>query len=73
MLRKFIIPHKILEINQNESFSRNVCIKTIKSIKEQTFVKLSLSLNLSLSLRDRDRADTIITLHHTTVNFLIAL
>ena len=29
-------------------------------------VKLSQSLNLSLSLRDRDRADTIITLYHTT-------
>ena len=26
----------------------------------------ALSLNLSLSLRDGDRADTIITLYHTT-------
>ena len=29
-------------------------------------LSISQSLNLSLSLRDRDRADTIITLYHTT-------
>ena len=33
-------------------------------------LSISQSLNLSLSLRDRDRADTIITLYHTTENFL---
>ena len=38
---------------------------------------ISQSLNIPLSLRDRDRADTIITLyhttpHHTTGNFLSA-
>ena len=33
----------------------------------------SISLYLSLSLRDRDRADTIITFHHTTENFLRTL
>ena len=29
-------------------------------------LSISQSLNLPLSLRDRDRADTIITLYHTT-------
>ena len=29
-------------------------------------LSISQFLNLSLSLRDRDRADTIITLYHTT-------
>ena len=39
-------------------------------------LSISQSLNLSLSLRDRDRADTIITLYHTTPpteNFLSTL
>ena len=36
-------------------------------------LSISQSLHLSLSLRDRDRADTIITLYHTTLNFLSAL
>ena len=39
---------------------------TDSSYIEFLIVKLSQSLNLSLSLRDRDRADTIITLYHTT-------
>ena len=37
--------------------SINICCQALS---------ISQSLNLSLSLGDRDRADTIITLYHTT-------
>ena len=35
-------------------------------LSSSLYLSISLYLNLSLSLRDRDRADTIITLYHTT-------
>ena len=41
-------------------------IQMIKMIFFCQALSISQSLNLSLSLRDRDRADTIITLYHTT-------
>ena len=45
------------------------CVVKKKKSYNQTncqALSISQSLNLSLSLRDRDRADTIITLYHTT-------
>ena len=41
-------------------------IKCIIQVNNCQALSISQSLNLSLSLRDRDRADTIITLYHTT-------
>ena len=63
-----------------KAFKELIMSLTFKNVKSCTFqfpfkncqaLSISQSLNLSLSLRDRDRADTIITLYHTTTaNFL---
>ena len=55
----------------SKSFSelRRIFNKSLLGFFKNMVVKLSQSLNLPLSLRDRDRADTIITLYHTTENF----
>ena len=54
------IPWKIQTDKLTNKFTEKFHLNNCQALS------ISQSLNLSLSLRDRDRADTIITLYHTT-------